>query len=215
MTRERPYVLVLTSHKGGTGRSTAAVALAWVWSRQGVRVGLIDADPAGAARLMTAAPDGESRWENVSLESSVHRALARRERDVVLVDAPALSEPACRRALEQADGVILTLLPDLMALRTLPSATAAVAAACDARPELEFLGLLLQRSRPDALQDKIRQELTRQAGDLFLQPEVPDDVALLAWPFSEGPDMPEGPARQAYWRLAEELGVRLGLLTTV
>lgn len=181
-------------------------------NRLGLQVGVVGADPAGTARLMVAAERGATRWADVVLETNIHRALARRESAVVVVDTPPLTDPACGRLLAQADGVLVTLLPDLMSLRTLPAATQAVAEACAARPELEFLGLVLQRCRR---QERIRLELARAAGDLVLDPQVPDDPAIQAWPWEYGPDMPEGAARLAYAQLSEELGLRLGMLSSV
>ena len=60
-----PYVLAVASHKGGTGRTTAALALAWLWGRAGRRVTLADADPARAAGLVARGPSGECDWPNV------------------------------------------------------------------------------------------------------------------------------------------------------
>ena len=61
-----PYVLAVTSHKGGTGRTTLACGLAWLWGQRGLNVCLVDADPVKAAVLVAAGPDGICPWANVT-----------------------------------------------------------------------------------------------------------------------------------------------------
>ena len=50
-----PFVLAIGSHKGGTGRTTTACALAWLWGHAGFRVTIVDADPVRAAGLIALA----------------------------------------------------------------------------------------------------------------------------------------------------------------
>src|SRR4051794_16250125 len=126
----KPYMLVLASHKGGTGRTTCALALAHLWGQAGLKVALVDADPVGAARLVALGPDDACPWEGVRFwprwpESS--RALL--GHDVVVIDAPPLTERSAQRVLRLADGVIVTCLSDPLSLRTIPIAAAALSQA--------------------------------------------------------------------------------------
>ena len=61
-----PFFLAIGSHKGGTGRTTTACALAWLWGQDGFRVTLADADPVQAAGLIALDESGQCPWSNVT-----------------------------------------------------------------------------------------------------------------------------------------------------
>jgi cellulose biosynthesis protein BcsQ len=210
MSGAKAYVLAVASHKGGTGRTTTALALAWAWGRAGRDVGLVDADPSGAARLVAAGPGGRCDWTNVTLHESARQA-ARAGREVVVVDGPSLTDHDCWAVLGQADGVLLTCVADILTLRTLPLATEVLARGSQRATPPELHGVLLTRFRDDQYQPRLRAELERLEGDVLLGPDVPEDQALRTWALTPGADLPAGPGREAYRRLAEELGMRLGL----
>ena len=97
-----PYILAIGSHKGGTGRTTAALALAWHWGRSGVRVTLADCDPIRAAGLVAVA-NGGCPWSNVRYTTTLPRpADAAYDADLIIVDCPALLTPAARPVLQRA-----------------------------------------------------------------------------------------------------------------
>lgn len=213
----RGYLLAITSHKGGTGRTTTALALAWLWGEQGLRVTLVDADPSGAARLAVCGLDEHSSWPNVHIASEIPALL---DSDIVVIDCPSLSDPSSRRLLDLADGALLTCLVDLMALRTLPVATRTLSESAKVNngrrtSSLEMHGVLLTRYREEPMQVRLVDELRRMEDDLLLRPEIAEDADFRNWPLLPGDPMPDGPARRAYERIAEELALRLGMLNAV
>jgi cellulose biosynthesis protein BcsQ len=200
-----PYVLAVASHKGGTGRTTAAASLAWTWGSQGLRVTLLDADPVGAATLLTSDRSGTCPWPNVRLSSDLS---ALKEGgltgDLIVVDCPSLTEPAAQEVLTRADGVLLTCLPDPLSLRSVPSASAAIEAARASNDRLDLLGILLPIvDEADRLQNQMLEQLRELHGGLLLEPVVPAAAEYRHWPMRPGSPPPEGPAREAYQALAQ------------
>jgi len=201
-----PYILAIGSHKGGTGRTTAALALAWLWSRSGIRVTLADVDPVRAAGLV-ALSDGVCVWPNVRYTVSLPRPRdPGYDADLIIVDCPALLAPAARPVLQRATTIILTVLADPLSLRTVPSAAAVLESVRADNPRLELLGVLVGLyNKHDSLQPPILEQLRQMHGALLLDPAIPDDPALREWPLSPGGDLPEGPGAAAFEVLANRL----------
>lgn len=212
----QPYVLAVASHKGGTGRTTAALALAWCWGQAGLRTFLVDADPVPAARLVAAGPNGQCPWMGVRLLRSLPGPGDRRvPGELIVVDCPPLTEPDAQRVLQQADGVLLVTQAELLALRTTPTATRALHAARADNPALALVGLLVAAfDEGDAFQSELLSELRSLPGMLLFDPPVPRRPELRDWPLNPGSDLPAGPGRRAYLdiasRLAERVGVAVG-----
>jgi cellulose biosynthesis protein BcsQ len=195
-----PYLLAVGSHKGGTGRTTTALALAWLWGRDGLRVTLADADPARAAGLVALDAAGRCPWENVQYVAGLPEpgdpAL---DADVVLIDCPPLTDRLAKPALRSAHGIVLTCLADPLSLRTVPAAAGVLASARVRNPDLELLGVLIGLyNAPDAVQGPMLGRLRQIHGELLLEPPVPDDPAVRAWALSPGSALPPGPAADAF-----------------
>jgi cellulose biosynthesis protein BcsQ len=213
------------SHKGGTGRTTAACALAWLWGRDGFRVLLADADPAQAAGKIALDRTGSCSWANVSYWSAASGStlsdrLSGSDIDLAIVDCPPIRSPAVQEALQCAHGVVLTCLADPLSLRTVPAAASAIATARVAKPRLELLGLVIGiHNGGDFVQASMLERLRRMHGEALLEPPIPYDAALRDWPLTPGADLPGGRAAQGFgsirrrlaevaWRLhGAELGV--------
>jgi len=204
---KKPYILVLASHKGGTGRTTCALALAYLWGQSGLKVSLIDADPVGAARLVALNAEGACSWKRVRFfprlpESG--RALV--GSDVVLIDAPPLTERSAQRVLRLANGVVLTCLADPLSLRTMPIAATAINQARGHNPQLTLLGLLIGiYHEQDSLQAQLLDHLRCTQGRLVLEPPIPYQQEVCDWTLEPGSPLPEGPARESYQALANLL----------
>ena len=113
-TTKKPYILAVTSQKGGTGRTTTSLALAWTWGRLGLDVTLVDADPVGATGLLA------STWKGVRfVDGRTVEGLSNAVGDIVVVDAPALTATESRAVLDRADGVLLTGSADPLSIRTI------------------------------------------------------------------------------------------------
>ena len=207
------YILSVSSHKGGTGRTTIALALAWLWSQRGLKVGLIDADTSQAATLMAAGPDGKCRWKNVTLRQGIESldSLAATS-DVVLIDCPALTERAAQDVLSVSHGVLLTILPETLCLRTMPQATAAVRLARATNPRLRLAGMIvnqLEYEHPD--QDRVMQILRTGSQSFMIEPAIPRQDSLRSWAAFPGSDLPDGLARNCLQTLARLLREQLQL----
>ena len=135
MTPARVYLL--TSGKGGVGKSTLALALADVWASSGARVALVDFDPQGGATLaagvvrpddpLTAPPvvvHGFTLWPGGrALALASGEELAQRlddatpGADVVVVDcSPALTDAAHAVTLPRASRVLVVARCDAAGL---------------------------------------------------------------------------------------------------
>ncbi|MBY0523000.1 MAG: ParA family protein [Gemmataceae bacterium] len=214
---ESPYILAVASHKGGTGRTTTVVALAWALGNAGFRVHVLDADPIQAAILMTTQGDGTCPWKNVTVQSAAADAeWPLPDCDVALVDCPSLTEPVTQGVLRRVDGVLLTCLADTLCLRTLDSAVAALTVAQKRNPRLEVLGIVLGMFRQtDPAQQTALAELRREHTALLLEPPIPFLDAVQDWPLDIGGPLPDGTARKSFTAIAEALCHSLGLTPRV
>ena len=201
-----PYILAVCSHKGGTGRTTAALALAWSWGLAGLSVVLADADPIRSASMVALDADGECPWRNVRVMTGMPVAAVRQSVDIVVVDCPSLMDPTLPEVLAQSNGVILCCLSDPLSLRTVPSAAAAINGARLQNPRLELLGILIGiHHNQDALQTAMLAQLRDRHGELLLEPPIPSQPEVRDWPLSPGSDLPGGPTADAYATVARTL----------
>lgn len=211
-----PYILAIGSHKGGTGRTTAALALSYLWGRSGVRVTLADVDPVRAAGLVALA-GGVCSWPNVRYTVSLPRPQdPGYDADLIVVDCPSLLAPGARPVLQRATTIILTVQPDPLSLRTVPAAAAALEAARTDNPLLELLGVLVGLyNEHNPLQPPIVEKLRHMHGPLLLNPAIPDDPALRDWPLTPGSGLPDGPGAAAFRVLANRLSGQVRKLNGV
>ena len=108
-------VLTIASRKGGTGKSTASVAIASLLDAEGVDVGLLDTDPnQGAFRWATQKYGGttlkayaESDTEKLA---DLLPTLATRHA-VLIVDTAGFGNQAATVAMAGADGVLVPVTP--------------------------------------------------------------------------------------------------------
>jgi chromosome partitioning protein len=197
------YYLAVGSHKGGTGRTTAALALAWLWGGAGLRVAFVDADPARAARLIALDSGGDCPWPNVRYVDGVPDNV---EADVAVIDCPPLLAPEAGPVLRRADGVVLSCHADPLSLRTVPAAAGVLASARVQNPRLELLGVLIGGyNAGDDIQKGMLGRLRQMHGELLLEPPVPDDAAVRDWPLTPGAGLPPGRAADAFTAVARQL----------
>jgi len=190
----------LGSHKGGTGRTTCALALAYLWGQTGVNVALIDANPSGAAHTMALVPGGKCAWKRVKFFPGIPdggRGLL--GSNLIVIDSPPLTEPSAQRVLRMADGVVLTCLANPLSMRTIPTAASALEHARRHNPRLNLLGLLVGiYHEKDKLQRAMLREMRLEHGELLLEPAVPCQQEVRDWSLTPGSPLPKGPAREAY-----------------
>ena len=201
-----PYILAVASHKGGTGRTTAALSLAWCWGSAGRQVTLVDADPIRAAGLLALDETGKCRWPNVTYQAGLEALDGPLNGDVVLIDSPSLLDKISRVVLHKARGVILTCLADPLSLRTVPAAAAAIDAARGDNPRLGMLGILVGiYNARDSVQATMLDRLRQGHRELLLQPVVPIQPEVRQWPMSPGSQPPQGPALDSFAEIARRL----------
>ena len=121
--------IALIAQKGGTGKTTVAVALAVAAHRAGLFTAVIDLDPQASAcnwrdrRVRIRPKDSEpgvSDAQAARLPQALDRARAAGA-DLILIDTPARSEQAALAAAEQADLVIIPCRPQALDLETVPN----------------------------------------------------------------------------------------------
>jgi len=210
------YTLVVASHKGGTGRTTAACALAWWFGQFGHSVVLADADPVGSVRLLAVGEGGACEWPNVRYLDRLPRPGEARGADLVVVDGPALLGSGAEAVLARADGLVLTCLADPLSLRTIPAAARAIEGAKAMNPRLDLLGLLINAfDATDPLQESMLARLRQTHDGLLLDPPVALRAELREWPSAPGSPPPPGPATDTLGKVARTLESWIGLGTAV
>jgi cellulose biosynthesis protein BcsQ len=194
-----PFVLAIGSHKGGTGRTTTACALAWLWGRAGFRVMILDADPVRAAGLIALDETGQCPWPNVTYADGFPEPSdSTGNADIVVVDCSTMMDPDIQSVFGRCHGVVLTCLADPLSLRTVPAAAGVLGTARVANPRLELLGVLIgQYSAFDLIQAPMLARLRQMHGELMLEPPVPHDPAVRDWTLTPGAPLPQGPAASA------------------
>jgi chromosome partitioning protein len=110
------HVVALVTQKGGTGKSSLAVALAVAAQERGLKVALVDTDPQGTAtewskRRQTEAPEVlPLEWSALSTRL---KALERAGHDLVLIDTPGANGPATAAAIRDAHLCLLPVRPSV------------------------------------------------------------------------------------------------------
>ena len=191
-------VIALASTKGGSGKTTAAVALANAFRRAGLTVGLVDGDPqqnaamwlkvlAEAAGVRFDAEASEWNHEGFTVARQVDEermvdtitSLTGRT-DIVLIDTQGSANQAMLMALSQSDLVIIPVQPSRFdVVAAVKTAKIAEQAAKMVRRPVP-VRLLMSRTKP-AINTRaaatIRQEL-KEAGYPLLRVELMDRAAF-------------------------------------
>jgi chromosome partitioning protein len=114
---EAAMIVAFLNQKGGVGKTTLALHLAGVWSREGKRVLVIDADPQGSALDWSEqrAKEGVPRLFGVVglARDTLHREAPElaRSADHIIIDGPPRFAALMRSALLAADLVLVPAQP--------------------------------------------------------------------------------------------------------
>lgn len=185
-----PYTLVIASHKGGTGNTTLTLGLAYLLGNSGQSVEVIDANKQKNIYLIAQDASGQCPWKNVTLGPSSGNQF-----DWRIIDAPPLTHPDSQSCLAKADGLILSSLPDPLAVRTFHKAVEISSKACADNPKLELLGVVIQMFREESqVQKKIMALIDEEMGPILMTRPVPYDRSLSMWALNPGSPLPQGPA---------------------
>jgi chromosome partitioning protein len=151
--------LALIAQKGGTGKTTLALALSVAATTAKLKALVIDLDPQGTAcnwsdRRKTDSPiviDAQPSRLSAALQKAEQNGI-----DLVIIDTPARSEQSALAAAGVADLIIIPCRPQAYDLETVPN-TSKLLALADNRPALVILNAVPAQGN--------RQEQARQALD--------------------------------------------------
>jgi cellulose biosynthesis protein BcsQ len=201
-----PYILGIVSHKGGTGRSTTALCLAYHLGQAGHSVTLIDADPIRSMSMVALNAEGQCPWPNVAFKAGLEALAGPHETQIVIVDSPSLLDPLSEQVLSRADGIILTSLADPLSIRTVPAAATIIGKARESNRRLELLGMLVGiYNSQDEVQRAVLSRLQDGHRELLLSPVIPMQPEMRDWALKAGMPPPQGVASAAFETLARNL----------
>ncbi len=160
-----PTVYVCAGQKGGTGKSTVAIAVAAELVARGRKVLVVDADPQGSARTWAdvAAEAGHPSPAVVAMGANMHLpgqldAVAE-PFDVVIVDTPPRHGDIMRAALMVADLAVLPCGPSALDAWALAESLEVLEEARTLRPELKACVLLTRKVARTAIGASAREVL--------------------------------------------------------
>lgn len=170
-------ILALVGQKGGSGKTTVAVAIASEWASKKRRVLLVDTDPQGSARTwgQIAAEARHPAPTVVSMGTGFHKpeqlpALAQ-SYDMVVIDSPPRHGELQRSALMLADLAILPCGPSSMDAWALAESVDLVASAQSIRPTLRAVILITRKVARTVLGAEARKVLA-ESGLPILETEL-------------------------------------------
>lgn len=190
-------VIAFAGQKGGSGKTTTAIAVAAEWVSRGRKVLLVDADPQGSARTWgeVALENGHPSPTVVAMGAGLHRAeqlpALAGSYDVTVVDCPPRHGEIQRAALMVADIVVLPCGPSAMDAWALGESLELVQKAMALRPELKAAVLITRRVARTVLGAGAREAL-RDCGLPVLKAELRHRVT-----FQEAPAAGQGPTSYA------------------
>ena len=201
-----PPALAIVSHKGGTGRSTTALALAYLWGMQGHRILLAESSTSPTLASLVYDHQGKTKWQNVRLTSgNWQENTISGTADLIIVDCPPLTLPSALTVLKSCDAAVLTCLPDPLSLRTLQTAILSLSEVRKQHAAFRLLGLVLNQYQENVPLHTELGRLVEQSLTLPLQKKVPFDPAIRAWMVQGGQPIPDGPGRSGFAVVAAEL----------
>jgi len=178
--------VVFASRKGGCGKSSLAIAVAWELHARGARVLLVDADEQGTAREVAAiaTEQGKPSPTCVAMGAGMHRPdqlpqLAEAFEHVI-IDSPGAAAAVVRSALMLADLAVVPVGASPADLWGARDTLDLIEAAQEIRPELRA-ALVLTRIQGRTALGRGARAVAEQAGLPVLEAET---TYRVAWPES-------------------------------
>ncbi|WP_193187615.1 AAA family ATPase [Nisaea sediminum] len=108
-------IITFVTMKGGSGKSTSAMCLGAYWHKQGAKVALIDADPAGTlVRWIEAGEDLADLAAATAGPGTVEKqidAFLKDGFDTIIIDTPGFQSEATDAAIRRADLLLIPMRP--------------------------------------------------------------------------------------------------------
>lgn len=144
-------IIALCGQKGGTGKSTTAIAIAGELHRRGLRVLLVDGDPQGTTSTWAqkAAEAHRSTPMVVAMNARMHLPgqldNIGRDCDAIVIDCPGRLDAVQRSALMVADVAVLPCGPTGPEAWALTQSVELVQEAMEVRPEMKAFVLVTRK----------------------------------------------------------------------
>jgi chromosome partitioning protein len=156
--------LAFIAQKGGTGKSSIALALAVAAVHSGLKVLVLDIDPQGTACSWGDRRQGDNPVVLDAQPSRLTSALQKAEQcgiDLVMIDTPARSEQSALAAARSADLVVIPCRPQAYDLETVANTQSLLALAGN-RPSLVVLNAVpAQGTRHEQAREFLGQQQMR------------------------------------------------------
>lgn len=206
-------IIAFAGQKGGSGKTTTAIAVAVEWQERRRSVLLVDTDPQGSCRTWgdVAAERKQQVPTVVAMGAGLHRpgqlpALASKH-DLAIVDCPPRHDELQRAVLAVTDVVVLPCGPSAMDAWALAESVDLVNKAQKLRPELKAFVLITRKIARTAIGSGAREALAG-CGLRVLRTELGHRVTYQEAPANgQGPTTyePGGPAAKEVRALVSEL----------
>lgn len=204
----RPYRILVTSNKGGTGRTTTTLGLAWAMGALGMKTELVDLNPIPCLHYIAETPSGQCLWPRVSV---TQRLESNSNADVQLIDALPIGEIETNALLPEIDGVVLNCQAEILSLSVLDQALQKLIQVRGSSETPRLLGLILQRFHKESpLEQKLRQRLEKMVPGL-IHGTIEESDVLAHWPLLNGAMFNDFALQKAFRNTAESLKSQFGI----
>lgn len=207
-------IVALVGQKGGSGKTTAALALACELASRGHDVLLVDADPQGSCLTFADEAARQKREHTptvVAMHQGLHHQVGKlaKSYDDVIIDCPPRIAETQRAALMVARIAIIPCGPSAVDAWAIAESVALVREAqkVRGRPSLQAFVLLTRKSKSTAIGKGARKALAA-AGLPILRSELSQRVVYQEAPaagMGVGAYAPKSPGAQELKRLADEV----------
>lgn len=204
----RPYRILVTSNKGGTGRTTTTLGLAWAMGALGMETELVDLNPIPCLHYIAETPSGQCLWPRVTVTQQLG---SNNKADVQLIDALPIGEIETNALLPEVDGVVLNCQAEILSLSVLDQALQKLIQVKGSLERPRLLGLIIQRFHKESLlEQKLSQRLEKMVPGL-IHGIIEESDVLAHWPLLNGAIFNDLALQKAFRNAAENLKAQIDI----